>query len=308
MNCFFYDKIYPLIKTFALNANLYYCSLFLFAFCLAAGVGKLFACFISSKIRAKSTGGLLAFYIFAFAFDAFFCIAESEFRGEYFLSSASAYLYCFVKFGVLTVFYIFVAFVAALLRFSDCRKYACDEEEDVRAKNRRICGYYESSGDCGNREEAFSSAPRVISGDNLQHGYVGLSGSFFDGAPGGSFCGAPQSAEKKPGEKLFDLMPEICDKEESRKNGEPCSVRILKRLKEEDESEKKGSFPDINQAYIISLAERIKKSAKTETEREKAEELLFELKYPRTIDNNVSYLNEMLNFLIKTAVDNGIDA
>ena len=315
MNCFFYDKIYPLIKTFALNVNLYYCSLFTFAFCLAAGAAKLFMCLISSKARAKSAGGLLAFYIFAFACDAIFCLAECEFCGKYFKSPASAYLYCFVKFGVLTVLYIFVAIVASLLRFSDRKRTA--EDEELRSNSFGQNVFYGYNGAIGNfvaRGEAFSSAAGgTVGGDDInKYGYMNAPVSSPVGMCGGGYCGVREKTNfAAGGEKKFNASPEENERffGDFQNAGEkPRSVRILKRLTEENEGRDASALPDINVAYIVSLAERIKNAVKNESEREQIDELLFELKYPSSLDGFTENINEKLNFLIKAAVDNGVDA
>lgn len=132
------------------------------------------------------------------------------------------------------------------------------------------------------------------------------------GMCGGGYCGVREKTNfAAGGEKKFNASPEESESffNSFQNAGEkPRSVRILKRLTEENEGRDAASLPDINVAYIVSLAERIKNAVKNESEREQIDELLFELKYPSSLDGFTENINEKLNFLIKTAVDNGVDA
>lgn len=259
MSDFFYNRIYGAIKAFASSADLYICSLSVFAACVLATAGATLIALLSK--RKKGAGKLYSFFAAAFALDLFFCLAECEFCGEIFSDFPSAYLYCFFKFAGLTVCY---AALRAFLFFNKGRgeRFADGTERertsDFSARDFSERGFTaQSFRECGlKKEEDFSCSPTALA---------------------------------------------LCEKG-GFSAGEKMQTDIVRRLKERPEQQRAIS-PDLNAAYVISVALRLKKYLEKQADKSVIDDLVCELSGNVCYDGGFADLNEKLRFLVKKAAE-----
>lgn len=282
--------VVPFLKTANEKVDLYYISLGIFAFAIAAGAISLLLRLSFKKVRNSTCGKLLTFFALCFALDLFVCLVEHEFSAKYFTTLLDVYVFCFMKFVIGVVFYLIVEFETIILRRRD--KKAEQKKQKSLYKNGKfgqrasnVNAEYESAPFALQYGGEFAAAPRYenpyLKENSLNKPYATVS--------------------EKPAEPL-----DLYDFTANKQGEKPRSIEILERVNLKRACENGYVQPDVNIGYVRALCESLKKQTISESDREKIADLELSLKMnDLTTPEKVQLLNESLRWLIKKIADCG---